>query len=389
MSIVGCILFGILLCIIPAGVIWLCRRYPLLDTIGPILLLYAIGIVIANLPISFGGMATVTSIAQNLSIPLAIPMMLFGSCFSRGELRTQLVVVISGFLSVAIAVVVGYMFFGHNMAEGPEVGGIVSGMYTGGTLNAASLQKIFSVDEQTFVLVNSYDIVISLLYFVVLFTFGIRLFRRLYGQRHTLSLSASELSDLEAEVAEQKQNRYARLLKREGRVELTKIVGVALLVAAVSAGVALPFGDGLFMVIFILMLTTLGVVCSFIKGVRKLSLSFDIGMYLIYIFSLSVACMADFSNIDLEGGLSQIAFMSCAVFLSLLLHAIFCRVARVGADAMVISSVSFINSPPFVPMVAIFMRNRSVLVTGLSAGIVGYALGNHFGVLMASLLEYL
>lgn len=389
MSIVGCILFGILLCIIPAGVIWICRRYPLLDTIGPILLLYAIGIVIANLPISFGGMATVTSIAQNLSIPLAIPMMLFGSCFSRGELRTQLVVVISGFLSVAIAVVVGYMLFGHNMAEGPEVGGIVSGMYTGGTLNAASLQKIFSVDEQTFVLVNSYDILISLLYFVVLFTFGIRLFRRLYGQRHTLSLSASELSELEAEVAEQKQNRYARLLTREGRVELTKIVGVALLVAAVSAGVASPFGDGLFMVIFILMLTTLGVVCSFIKGVRKLSLSFDIGMYLIYIFSLSVACMADFSSIDLEGGLSQIAFMSCAVFLSLLLHAIFCRVARVGADAMVISSVSFINSPPFVPMVAIFMRNRSVLVTGLSAGIVGYALGNHFGVLMASLLEQL
>ena len=389
MSIVGCILFGILLCIIPAGVIWLCRRYPLLDTIGPILLLYAIGIVIANLPISFGGMASVTSIAQNLSIPLAIPMMLFGSCFSRGELRTQLVVVISGFLSVAIAVVVGYMLFGHNMAEGPKVGGIVSGMYTGGTFNAASLQKIFSVDEQTFVLVNSYDIVISLLYFVVLFTFGIRLFRRLYGQSHTLSLSASELSELEAEVAEQKQNRYARLLTREGRVELTKIVGVALLVAAVSAGVALPFGDGLFMVIFILMLTTLGVVCSFIKGVRKLSLSFDIGMYLIYIFSLSVACMADFSNIDLEGGLSQIAFMSCAVFLSLLLHAIFCRVARVGADAMVISSVSFINSPPFVPMVAIFMRNRSVLVTGLSASIVGYALGNHFGVLMASLLEQL
>lgn len=275
------------------------------------------------------------------------------------------------------------------MAEGPEVGGIVSGMYTGGTLNAASLQKIFSMDEQTFVLVNSYDIVISLLYFVVLFTFGIRLFRRLYGQRHTLSLSASELSELEAEVAEQKQNRYARLLTREGRVELMKIVGVVLIVAAVSAGVALPFGDGLFMVIFILMLTTLGVVCSFVKGVRKLSLSFDIGMYLIYIFSLSVACMADFSNIDIEGGLSQIAFMSCAVFLSLLLHAIFCRVAHVGADAMVISSVSFINSPPFVPMVAIFMRNRSVLVTGLSAGIVGYALGNHFGVLMASLLEYL
>ena len=96
--------------------------------------------------------------------------------------------------------------------------------------------------------------------------------------------------------------------------------------------------------------------------------------------------MADFSMVDLDGGVSQIAFMSCAVFLSLMLHAIFCRIARVSADAMVISSVSFINSPPFVPMVAVFMRNRSVLITGLSAGVVGYALGTHFGVLISSLL---
>ena len=59
---------------------------------------------------------------------------------------------------------------------------------------------------------------------------------------------------------------------------------------------------------------------------------------------------------------------------------------RVDADSMVISSVAFINSPPFVPMVAAAMRNREVVVTGLAAGIVGYALGNHLGVLMAHIL---
>ena len=389
MSIVGCILLATLFCTIPAGVIWLCRRYPWLDNIGPIMILYAIGIAIANLPISFSGMAKVQDIAQSISIPLAIPMMLFGCCFTRSEARTQIVVVLSGFLSVALAVVAGYMLFGHDMAEGAKVGGVVSGMYTGGTLNASSLQSILDVDKGTFVLINSYDIVISLIYFVVLFTFGIRLFRRLYGERGDHSLSDSERRELEAQIAEHKQMQYGRLRQREGRSELARILGVTILVVAISGGVALPFGDGLFMVIFILMLTTLGVACSFIKRVRKLTMSFDIGMYLIYIFSLSVASMADFSTIDIDGGLTQIAFMSCAVFISLMLHAIFCRVARVGADAMVISSVSFINSPPFVPMVAVFMRNRSVLVTGLSAGIVGYALGNHFGVLMASLLDHL
>ena len=54
-----------------------------------------------------------------------------------------------------------------------------------------------------------------------------------------------------------------------------------------------------------------------------------------------------------------------------------------------VSSVSFINSPPFVPMTSAAMRNKNALVTGLAAGIVGYALGNHFGVLIAKLLELL
>ena len=54
-----------------------------------------------------------------------------------------------------------------------------------------------------------------------------------------------------------------------------------------------------------------------------------------------------------------------------------------------ISSVAFINSPPFVPMASAAMQNKRALVTGLGVGIVGYAVGNHFGVLMAELLSLL
>ena len=143
------------------------------------------------------------------------------------------------------------------------------------------------------------------------------------------------------------------------------------------------------MVVFILSLTTLGVLSSFIRPIRKLDLSYDVGMYLIYIFSMAIASMADFSNLDLAGGVYQLAFMTVAVFISLAIHAIFCRLMKVNADSMVISSVAFINSPPFVPMAAAAMRNKNVIVTGLGAGIVGYAVGNHLGVLMAQLLSLL
>ena len=262
------------------------------------------------------------------------------------------------------------------------MGGIISGMYTGGTLNAAALQAIFAIKSESFILVNSYDIIISFSYFVFLFSFGIRLFRRLYGQQTVLTTETAEAESND----DSNHNPYSILLTKDGIKQLLKTVGVTLIVAAASGGVAIVMPEGWFMVVFILLLTTLGVVCSFIKPIKALTVSYDIGIYLNYIFSMVIASMADFSNLNIAGGINQFAFMTVAVFISLALHALLCRVMKVDADAMIISSVAFINSPPFVPMAAAAMRNKDIIVTGLSVGVVGYAIGNHFGVLMCYLL---
>ena len=389
MSILNYVVLGAIFCFAPAGVIWLCRRFPLLDNIGPIMILYALGMIIGNLPLNIPEMPVVQDIATSASIPLAIPMMLFCCRFTRSDAGTQLKVVISGFLSVAIAVVVGYLLFGKLVPEGDKIGGIMSGMYTGGMLNAAAIQAIFKVEEQNYIMMCSYDIVISFLYLVFLVSVGYKIFRRLYGESNNATLSDIEKEELDRQIAEAKRNPYSGLGSKRGLKELAKIVGYSVLVAAISGGIALPFGDDWFMVIFILVLSTLGVVCSFIKPIRRLERSFDIGMYLIYIFSIAMASMADFSELRIADGLNQILFLTITVFGSLLLHAIFCRVMRVDADSMTVSSVSFINSPPFVPMMVAVLKNKKTLIVGLGAGIVGYALGNHFGVLMAKLLESL
>jgi uncharacterized membrane protein len=316
-------------------------------------------------------------------------MMLFCCRFTRSDASTQLKVVISGFLSVAIAVVVGYVFFGKLIPEGDKIGGIMSGMYTGGMLNAAAIQAIFKVEEQNYIMMCSYDIVISFFFLIFVVAIGYKTFRRLYGEQGSAVLSESEQAELDRQIAEAKRNPYAGLWSKSGMKELAKIVGYTIVVVALAAASTLPFDDAWFMVIFILVLSTLGVVFSFFKPVQKLERSFDIGMYLIYIFSIAMASMADFSNLKLADGLNQILFLTITVFGSLLLHAIFCRIMRVDADSMVVSSVSFINSPPFVPMMVAVLKNKRTLIVGLGAGIVGYALGNHFGVLMASLLGLL
>ena len=382
------LIFTLLFLLLPAFVLWLCRKSKILGKIGPIMLLYMIGIGIGNLPSLPEQMATLQELLPNIMVPLAIPMMLFGCNFSFSDAGLQLKVVVSGFLAVVIAVTVGYLLFGTNVDEGAKIGGIISGMYTGGTLNAAALQTVLKAKEETFVLINSYDILISFLYFVFLFAIGIKLFRRLYGEPTDPQLRNKQegMSNTTSEE-ETNSNPYSGLRSKHGLYQLLKVISVTICIVALSAAAALPLPEDWFMIVFILMLTTLGVCASFIKPVRNLKYSYDVGMYLIYIFSLAIATMADFSKFDLTNGLYQIAFMSFAVFVSLAIHAIICRLMRVDADSMVISSVAFINSPPFVPKVTVAMRNRAVLVTGLGAGIMGYALGNHLGVLMANLLE--
>lgn len=389
MAILHSVLLTLIFCLAPALVLWLCRRVKWLDWVGPIIVLYGLGIIIGNFWWDFEQMPIIQDITTSATIPLAIPMMLFACRFTLNEASLQLRVCISGFLSVFLAVIIGYLFFGKHISEGAEIGGIMSGMYTGGMLNAAALQSIFKVDEQAYVIMCSYDIIISFLYLVFLVSVGYKLFRRLYGERSNTTLSAEERAELDRQIAEQKRNPYEGLWTKDGMRELAKIVGVTILVVALSAACTLPFPDEWFMVIFILVLSTLGVVCSFFKPVRNLTRSFDIGMYLIYIFSIAMASMADFSKLDLSDGMNQIAFLCVAVFGSMLLHALFCRLMRVDSDSMVASSVAFVNSPPFVPMMVVAMKNKRVLLVGLGAGIVGYALGNHFGVLMASLLNLL
>ena len=388
MDILNYALLIVIFCVTPAFVIWLSGRVSVINKIGPIMVLYAIGMVMGNLPFMPTQLAQVQDLLPNIMIPLAIPMMLYGCSFSSKQAGLQFKIVVSGFLSVVIAVAVGYLLFGSKIDEGAEVGGIITGMYTGGTLNAAALQTIFNIKGETYVLINSYDIIISFVYFVFLFTCGIKFFRRLYGQK--AAVVANNGDDIMAvDSAESVENPYMKILSRAGMKQLAVIAPVTILLVAVSAGVALLLPGEWFMIIFILLLTTLGVVCSFNRKIRSLDLSYYAGMYLIYIFSMVIASMADFSNLNLADGINQLAFMVIAVFLSLTLHAIFCRLMRVDADSMVISSVAFINSPPFVPMVVAVMKNKSVLVTGLAAGVVGYAAGNHLGVLIGKLLALL
>lgn len=112
-------------------------------------------------------------------------------------------------------------------------------------------------------------------------------------------------------------------------------------------------------------------------------------MYLVYIFSIVVASMADLSSLDLRSGIFLLGYLIFIVFGSLLIQTLLSRILGVEADMMMASSVALISSPPFVPVVVSVMKNKAVLIPGLSIGIVGYAMGNYLGYLLSELLRIL
>ena len=81
------ILLVLFFCIAPAVVLWLCKKVPFFGKIGPILILYILGVVIGNLPWINEGSYELKDTITTILIPLALPMMLFACAITRESLK--------------------------------------------------------------------------------------------------------------------------------------------------------------------------------------------------------------------------------------------------------------------------------------------------------------
>lgn len=382
------ILIAALFCLAPAAVLWCCSRSRWLRKIGPVLILYLIGIVIGNAGFLPPQMPQLQDVFSSITVPLAIPLMLFGCTLRRSITRSQWLALATGLAAVIATVVTGYLLFGRNLQQGAAVGGMLTGVYTGGTINLAALKAMLGVSDSTYILINSYDMLVSFLYLTFLLSVGIKIFRRLLPTAPD-SGGQTDIRPAEDESFDNVSSPYAGLFTRSGLRSAATLLLLTVLICAVSGGVALLLPESLFMTVFILLLTTLGIVCSFFSKIRRMRYGYDIGMYLIYIFCITVASMANLGEFDLAGGASLLAYLSFIVFGSLVLQLLLAALLRIDADTVIIASVAFINSPPFVPMIAAAMKNRNILVGGLTIGIIGYAIGNYLGFFIAEILAKL
>ena len=387
----------------PCLIIYLCRKSSIMNKIGEILLLYIVGILLSNLvvfPFGLGdSLKGIQDALTSVTILLAFPMILFGCDFKNWKLKKAIIALCIGLISVVVVDVIGFYIFNDNQTGFEKIAGLLVGVYTGGTPNLASLKIALDVNAETYIFVHTFDMIISFFYLVFLMSVGIKVFRFFLSHKVTKSQSCQDSSEQSRDVTPvaSKNNdvtpeasAYSGIFTKKHFTKTLGALGLAILIIGVGMGISLLISGKVDnMLVLILTMTTLSIAASFLPFVRKMEKSYDAGMYLVLIFSLVVASMVDITAIDYRAGANIIAYIAFVIFGSLILSIMLSKIFKVDSDTMVITSVALINSPLFVPMIAESMKNKKVIITGITVGVIGYAVGNYLGIIVTQLLRLL
>ncbi len=374
-----CYLFGI-----PLALMLLAKRWPIIEKISPMVILYVIGLLVGNCGWLGVNATNICSQVSNVVVLLTIPLMLLGCDYKTLSAKMALKAFFIGLLSVLAVTVAGFfMFRGQAAASGVEgtdfakISAVMTGIYIGGIPNLAPVSKAVDLPQHLFLLVSSYDLIVTGLYLVVIVFFGNFIVRSVFGKKKGGVDSGNDNFG----ITESEKKPFPKIV-------LNRVMGilVSILIAAVAYAVSLLLPVKNSVAVIIVAITTLSIAVSFWKPIKRLEGTFDMGLYFVYVFCLAVATMVNVHDLELSRYLFILYYIGFAVFGSLVLQLMFAKLLKVDGDLTLAASIAFINSPPFVPMVAAVLKNKDVILPGIAIGLLGYAVGNYLGIAMFWLL---
>lgn len=383
------ILISIAFILFPALIIFLCTKIKLLQKIGLVLICYIAGMIVGNvgvLPESFGSIQTTI---QDVSVALALPLLLFSLDMKRWFKlsKSTLFCMLLAVIAIVVTVFALQLAIAPHLNDGWKLAGMSSAVYTGGTPNLAAIKSALQVKDDIYILFHTYDTVFSLIYIFFMASLARAFFQKVFKLK---PFQASDQQDdtNASDISDESIEAYGKLLQPSIMKGLLR----AFLLSVVILGIAFVIG-GLFpkdlqTSVTILLITSLGIAASFLKPIRKIKHTFQLGMFIIYVFCFTVASMTKL-NVLVNIEWNILLYVIISIFGSMLIHALMCKLFKIDSDTMIITSVSAICSPPFVPVVVSGLKNKDVLIGGLITGIIGYAIGNYLGIGIAMLFRFL
>ena len=383
-------LIVILICVFsPFGILWLTYKSAWLRKVGSIIIAYIIGCTLGltGLIPDTEEMHAVQTTVASVAIPIAIPLLLFSADLkSWARLAPAFIKsTIFGLLGCAIAIIIGFLLYGKSNPQlFAHVGGMLTGLYTGGNANLASLKMALGVDDTTYILTSAYSTIMSAVYLFFVIIFGKRLlslFMPDFKANKTVEDDIVKVENHEEEL-------FLGLFRKDNLKDLGTSLLLTVCIIALGAGIACLFPKDAFQSVFILGISLLSIFASLNKRVRSLKRTFEAGTFFILVFSVAVASQVSLKTLT-DVNPDIFLFITVATLGSLFFHVLLSAVFRIDTDTTLTTSISLICSPPFAPVMGSALKNKAVIGPGIAVGLFGYAIGTYMGFTLSKLLLFI
>jgi uncharacterized membrane protein len=369
------VLFSVLIFGIPLIIQKFKHKIPFSSFFSPIVLCYAAGILLSIINKERVNLFfNVAIYISQFSILVAIPLLLYGSSSIKrlsGYKRLGLSFFFAS-VSSAISCFTVAWWFQNDHSSFAQIGAMLTGLYIGGTPNMQAIGYALKGDPKLTVQLTAADALIGGSYLVlltsivpVLTSYVLPRFKETFTYDEQISIPTPT-----------KMERWDYLI----------LVFFTLGWLSMLLGLLYTFKQIDNTAIILFFITGISIILSFLKFIDKRSASsFKLGEYLLLVFALSLSIQGKWSDITRGSNLLFI-ITAASMYGSIGIHLILSKLFRIDRDTFLISSTAAIYGPPFVTQIASVIKNKYLLMPGILAGLLGYAIGNYIGLAVYFLL---
>ncbi len=382
--------FQVVICLVVPSLLLLAeKRIKIVAWLGPVIFCYVVGILLGNLFFPDIGPAImdqdptndpITKLLADISAVLAVPLVLFSANLKKWIKLAPKTLLSFGFcvLAAVVSTLVAYYLVQDNLGEeGWKVAGMTVGVYTGGTPNLNAIGRGLDASDLLLANANLVDLLVSVPYLLILFTVAQRL----------LLLFLPKFERKGEAILSEKMPTFGALSweKKVANIGISLVLAGACLGIGIGLGALSGLAENERGGLIITGVTLMGLALSFIPKIRKLLGSFETGEYLLLVFCVAIGLQIRFEILIENAGslVDMLGFFGIVVYGALFLHYLLAFLFKIDADTVLITSVAALFSPVFVPPMAKVLNNREIVASGMTTGVIGFAVGNFAGLAVA------
>lgn len=350
------------------------KRSPILALPGQVVWAYGLGILAGTI-----GLPILPQHAESLAYGaflLSLPLLLISvdvkqAWRSAGRMLPKLVL---AFLSALLACSAVTLLWHQKVDQPAEIGGMLAGVYTGGTANMQAVGVALEVPGATFALVNASEIISGALFLLAFLSFLPRLIR------YWLPYPSPEHQETNPTITHSQ-----KVPITTGQVFMH--LGLAVSVAAIVVGtVYLTTGALKQQGFLVIGLTLASQFLALFPRINQFPNTYKTGEYLLLVFCFGIGMHSDFSSLQGDGQWVLIMTIS-SMALMLALFLLGAKIFKIPADEALMAVGAAIYGPPFIPQISNALRRNDLLFPGIACTLLGLASGTHLGILLAQLLK--